>query len=169
MKKLNQILCKFLIIAPLIFSTALSSDKIVGKAKVIDGDTITINSINIRFSGIDAPESFYKGKSQICNLLSNNELVNCGKISKITLENKIKENIITCIKETVDRYNRVIAECFLNEESLSRYMVRSGYAFDYVKFSKGKFQNDQVFAKKNKLGLWNMSFKYPWIWRKMNK
>ena len=169
MKRLSQTLCKIFILLIFLSSESFSNDKILGIAKVIDGDTILINNFKIRFSGIDAPESYYKGKSQICNLLSNNELVNCGKISKITLENKIKENIITCIKETVDRYNRVIAECFLNEESLSKYMVRSGYALDYVKFSKGKFQNDQVFAKKNKLGLWNMSFKYPWIWRKMNK
>ena len=39
---------------------------IVGKARVIDGDTITINNAKIRFSGIDAPEKHYYGQTQFC-------------------------------------------------------------------------------------------------------
>ena len=39
---------------------------ISGKAKVVDGDTITINRTKIRFSGIDAPESYYYGQTQYC-------------------------------------------------------------------------------------------------------
>jgi len=39
---------------------------ITGTAKVIDGDTITINGTKIRFSGIDAPESHFYGQTQYC-------------------------------------------------------------------------------------------------------
>ena len=81
----------------------------------------------------------------------------------------MKNKIVTCLPEYLDRYKRVIAECFVNSESLSSYMVKSGFAFDYVKYSKGKFENDQNFAKENKLGLWNSKFDYPWVWRKLNK
>ena len=45
-------------------------------------------------------------------------------------------------------------------------MVRSGYAFDYAKYSKKKYLKDELHAKTNKLGLWNMKFEYPWEWRK---
>ena len=48
-------------------------------------------------------------------------------------------------------------------------MVRGGYAFDYFKYSSGKYLKDENFAKKNKLGLWKMEFEYPWEWRKSNK
>ena len=81
----------------------------------------------------------------------------------------MKNKIVTCLPEYLDRYKRVIAECFVNGESLSSYMVKSGFAFDYVKYSNGKFENDQNFAKENKLGLWNSKFDYPWVWRKLNK
>ena len=60
-----------------------------------------------------------------------------------------------------------IAECFVNNESLSSYLVRSGYAFAYRKYSK-KFIPDEEFAKSNKLGMWSMEFDYPWDWRKNN-
>ena len=53
----------------------------------------------------------------------------------------------------------------LNGESLSSFLVRSGYAFAYRKYSK-KFIKDEEFAKENKLGMWSMEFEYPWDFRK---
>ena len=74
---------------------------------------------------------------------------------------------MNCVKEGKDRYKRILAECFVNNESLSSYLVRSGYAFAYRKYSK-KFIPDEEFAKSNKLGMWSMEFDYPWDWRKKN-
>ena len=59
-----------------------------------------------------------------------------------------------------------IAECFVNKESLSKFMVRSGYAFDYPKYSKKQYAEDEKYARNNNLGIWNMKFEYPWEWRK---
>ena len=44
----------------LFFLMNLSAD-IVGEAEVTDGDTIIINDIRIRFTGSDAPESYFFG------------------------------------------------------------------------------------------------------------
>ena len=54
----------------------------------------------------------------------------------------------------------------LNGESLSSFLVRSGYAFAYRKYSK-KFIREEEFAKENKLGMWSMEFEYPWDFRKV--
>mgnify|MGYP001338894875 CR=1 FL=1 len=136
--------------------------------KVIDGDTIKINNKIIRFGGIDAPESYYRGKKQKCIL--DKKIIYCGDISKKKLEEKISDNKVTCINEkNKNIYNRIIAECFIGKESLSKYMVRSGYAFDYKQYSKGKYSDDEIYAKKNNNGMWKMKFDYPWIWRKNNK
>jgi len=53
----------------------------------------------------------------------------------------------------------------VNGESLSKFLVRSGYAFAYRKYST-KFIKDEEFAKANKLGMWAMTFQYPWDFRK---
>ena len=53
----------------------------------------------------------------------------------------------------------------LNGESLSSFLVRSGYAFAYRKYSK-KFIKEEEFAKENKLCMWSMEFEYPWDFRK---
>ena len=88
-------------------------------------------------------------------------------MQKKKLIEKIGNQIPNCIAESIDRYFRVIAECFVKNKSLSKYLVRNGYAFAYRKYSK-KFIIDEDYAKKNKLGLWQMEFQYPWDYRKAN-
>ena len=171
MKKLKLILVSFFFILLNINSSfSLNSNiKIIsGKAVITDGDTVKINNKKIRFSGIDAPESYFFGKKQICIL---NEVdIFCGILSKIKLSEKIGNQSIDCqIEENKDQFNRLLGECFLGNESLSVFMVKNGYAFDYPKYSKGKFSEYQKYAKKFSLGLWKMKFEYPWIWRKKNR
>ena len=166
MKKLNLILSNLIFIFLFSISPAYSDEKniIKGKAIVLDGDTIKIKGERIRFGGIDAPESYYKGKEQTCFEDGNN--VFCGQISKEKLIEKIGNNSLNCkVQKNKDRYKRLIGECFLKEESLSIFMVRNGYAFDWPFYSKGKFAKDQKYAKIKKLGFWNMRFEYPWKWR----
>ncbi len=63
----------------------------------------------------------------------------CGELSKEKLKEKIGTNSITCEREKdKDFYGRTLAECFINDESLSKFMVRNGYAFDYTRYSKKK-------------------------------
>ena len=166
MKKLNLILSNLIFIFLFSISPTYSDEKniIRGKAVVLDGDTIKIKGERIRFGGIDAPESYYKGKEQTCFEDGNN--IFCGQISKEKLIEKIGNNTLNCkVQKNKDRYKRLIGECFLKEESLSIFMVRNGYAFDWPFYSKGKFAKDQKYAKIKKLGFWNMKFEYPWKWR----
>lgn len=140
---------------------------IEGNVLVVDGDTIKINGENIRFSGIDAPESYYKGNEQLC--LKEEEKISCGKLSKDFLIKKINNQKVSCkIEPRPDRYKRKLGECFINNKSLSRILVKNGYAFDYPRYSKKKYAKDQEYARENKLGLWNMEFEFPWDFRKNN-
>ena len=140
---------------------------IEGNAFVVDGDTIRINGEKVRFSGIDAPESYYKGKEQIC--FKENERISCGKLSKAFLIKAINSQKVICeIEAKPDRYKRKLGECFINNKSLSRLLVKNGYAFDYPRYSKKKYASDQEHARENKLGLWDMKFEFPWDFRKNN-
>ena len=145
---------KFLIIIVGLLSCNIS---LANNLKIVDGDTIVLNGEKIRFSGIDTPEL-----KQTC--LHNNEIVDCGMSAKILLIKKIGNKTPECISEGKDVYNRTLAECFINGKSLSKFLVRSGYAFAYRKYSK-KFIDDEDFAKANKNGMWAMKFKYPWDFR----
>ena len=58
---------------------------ILGKARIIDGDTIHIGNNKIRLYGIDAPEI-----NQNCSY--NNEDWKCGQLSKNFLLNQLRNN-----------------------------------------------------------------------------
>ena len=156
----NRIKVFLLISICLIFFLINSFDVKSNKVKVVDGDTIHLNREKIRFSGIDTPEI-----KQLCK--KNNEVIKCGILAKELLINRIGKNKIKCFNEGVDQYKRILAECFVNNESLSKYLVREGFAFAYRKYST-KFIEDENFAKKNKKGMWAMKFEFPWEYRKKN-
>ena len=93
--------------------------------KITDGDTIKINGEKIRFSGIDTPEL-----KQTC--IKQGVKKPCGITAKKILIDRIVNNKVTCLKEGKDQYKRTLAECFVNNESLSSYLVRSGYALSLI-------------------------------------
>ena len=157
---LNKINLFLVISICLIFFFLTYKDVKSFEIKVIDGDTIHLNGEKIRFSGIDTPEL-----KQTCS--KNNEIIFCGIEAKKLLVDKIASNEINCISEGKDQYKRTLAECFVNDLSLSSYLVKNGYAFAYRKYSK-KFIVDEDFARSNNLGMWSMKFEYPWDWRKKN-
>ena len=157
---LNKINLFLVISICLIFFFLTYKDVKSFEIKVIDGDTIHLNGEKIRFSGIDTPEL-----KQTCS--KNNEIIFCGIEAKKLLVDKIASNEINCISEGKDQYKRTLAECFVNDLSLSSYLVKKGYAFAYRKYSK-KFIADEDFARSNNLGIWSMKFEYPWDWRKKN-
>ena len=143
MKKLLGIVVLGLLFCNISFADSL---------RVVDGDTIILNGEKIRFSGIDTPEL-----KQIC--MQGDQEVGCGMSAKMILAEKIGNNTPKCISEGKDAYKRNLAEC------LSKFLVRRGYAFAYRKYST-KFIKDEKFAKANKLGMWAMTFQYPWDFRK---
>ena len=137
-----------------------SNNLFASHVTVIDGDTIRLGDVKIRFSGIDAPEI-----NQTC--VASEGKVACGKISRDLLIEKVTNNKISCTDEGKDFYGRVLGECFVNGEALSAYLVREGFAFAYRKYSN-KYIEDEEYAKFNKLGMWSMEFQYPWDYRKNN-
>ena len=129
--------------------------------RVVDGDTIYLNGEKIRFTGIDTPEL-----KQTCIY---ERIINpCGVTAKEILIDKIANYKVECISEGKDQYKRTLAECFVNNESLSSFLVRSGYAFAFRRYSK-KFVADEDYARINLIGMWSMKFDYPWDYRKSKK
>ena len=157
---LNKKKILLLIIICSIFFLFTYNDVKSYEIKIIDGDTIYLNNEKIRFTGIDTPEL-----KQTCN--KNNEIIYCGIEARQLLIDKIGKDKVICVREGKDRYKRTLAECFVNDLSLSRYLVREGYAFAYRKYSK-KFISDEDYARTNNLGMWPMLFEYPWDYRKKN-
>ena len=148
-------------------SSEISS--VSGYAKIIDGDTIKINSKKIRLHGIDAPEKKQTCKKPylIIGIFSFTKSYSCGQVSTDKLIKKINNQIIKCKIKNVDRYNRLIGECYKRNENLNAWLVSNGYAVAYRKYSK-KYIQDERYAKNNNLGIWQGKFEMPWNFRRKN-
>ncbi len=144
-------------------------NKISGFAKVVDGDTIKINSKKIRLYGIDAPEKKQKCKKTYLTIsfMSFTKDYMCGEVSTQKLIKKINKQKLNCNILDVDRYKRLIGECFKRNINLNSWMVSKGYAVAYRKYSK-KYVSDEINAKNNKLGIWQGKFEMPWDYRRKN-
>ena len=128
--------------------------------KIIDGDTIILNSEKIRFYGIDTPEI-----KQTC---TNNigQTYSCGVKAALELKKILSSRKVSCIKKTKDRYKRSISICYVDGKDINSLMVKKGWALAYRKYSK-KYVKDEVIAKSNKAGMWSGDFIAPWKWRRL--
>ncbi len=157
------------IILILFFFQSLNAAEIIGVPRIIDGDTIHINSYKIRLEGIDAPEMRQKCKKPYLKIMFFvfQKNYNCGQFSKKKLTQKIANQSVKCILLGKDRYQRYLGKCLKKNINLNKWMVRNGYAIAYRKYSK-LYISDENFAKDKKLGLWIGTFVEPEKWRKLN-
>jgi hypothetical protein len=108
---------------------AIAAD-LVGRASIIDGDTIEIHGRRVRLFGIDAPES-----RQLCEV--DGKPYRCGQQAALALADEIGQRTVWCEQREVDRYGRMVAVCSAGGEDLGRWMVRQGWALAYRRYSRG--------------------------------
>lgn len=140
------------------YSSSAIAD-VIGKPRVIDGDTIEIAGDRVRLSGIDTPE-----KKQTC-LDESGKRWRCGEDAIFALLDLVGTHWITCKGEKRDRYGRLIAVCFAGPFDINAKMVRQGWALAYRKYSNA-YVAEEAEAKSKRRGLWRGRFVSPWDWRR---
>jgi endonuclease YncB( thermonuclease family) len=143
----------------------LALAEIMGVASVVDGDTIEISDTRIRFYGIDAPEI-----GQTCSIDGDvysisSDTYRCGQQAALALADRIGRDPIYCDERDTDRYGRVVAVCWLNDEDLSAWMVQEGWARAYRQYSRDYVPQEEI-AERERRGIWRGDFIDPWDWRK---
>lgn len=109
-------------------------------AAIIDGDTLEVHGgSHIRLWGVDTPErgeyGYWSAGQVLEHLL--------GKGAKIK-----------CTQKGVDKYQRLVMQCFFGDDDLGAVLVHAGWAVDYPQFSKGFYAAQEQQAKKKRRGLW---------------
>ena len=152
--------------ASILFLTLIHSPafgaKISGYPRIVDGDTVEIAQTKIRLSGIDAPET-----DQLCLDVKGAKWA-CGIAARDQLIRHSDGQIWECDTTGTDQYGRSLANCFIEGEDVSKWMVRSGWALSFVRYSHA-YDADEAAAREAHAGLWSGAFIAPWDWRHRNK
>jgi len=135
----------------------VTEQTIVGYPRIIDGDSIRIEKLNIRLHGIDAPEI-----KQQCKVST--DLKPCGRVASEVLADLIGDEKIRCLWSERDRYDRLLASCYVGEKNVNAEMVKLGMALAYRRYSD-RYVEEEEYAKNAGLGLWATNFVEPWKWR----
>jgi len=154
---------KFLFAAlALLLPSLASAADITGAAKIREADTIQIGNSRIRLAGIDAPSV-----DQLC-LNNKGDRWTCGVAARDELIRHTEGRNWTCHVGQTDRRGRSLARCEVDGEDIQRWLVRSGWALAYTRFSRD-YEADEAQAREAKVGMWQGAFIAPWDWRVRNK
>lgn len=139
-------------------TSAKADDPIIGRASVIDGDTIEIRDLRFRLHGVDAPET-----SQPC-FDENGAQWRCGQAAALALSDYISVSPVSCVPITTDRYGRTVARCSVRGSDIEEWLVRNGWAFAYRKYSTD-YIAAEADARSRRVNIWRGTTQPPWDYR----
>lgn len=128
-----------------------SARKTVKVTRVVDGDTIKIDSgQTVRYIGIDTPESVDPRKGVQC-FAKEASVKNTALVLGKTVE--LEQDI-----SATDRYGRLLAYVWVHDVMVNEYLVREGYAFARTFPPDVKYQlplaEAEAAARQEQKGLW---------------
>lgn len=132
-------------------------DDIAGLADVRDGDSITIDGVQVRLFGIDAPELDQQCRDK------RGATYACGRLSQRHLA-RIAKGEVRCDPIETDRYGRTVAICHAGEVDLGAAMVSAGWARAYLSYSL-RYATAETAAQDRRRGMWDGEFDDPWAYR----
>lgn len=133
---------------------------VMGRASVIDGDTLEIHDQRIRLWGVDAPEG-----RQSCDA-ADGAVYACGRLSANRLDQHLQDKTVACFEEDTDRYGRMVARCEVDGEDVGAWLVRHGYAVRYARYAGTAYLAEEAAAKQDGAGVWSGRFTNPEDWRR---
>jgi endonuclease YncB( thermonuclease family) len=134
------------------------SSVVTGAATVVDGDTLNVGQTRIRLEGIDAPEI-----GQTCGRRWVGTWA-CGTAARDALEKMVGTSTVSCTVTGQDLYGRALGQCTVAGRDLNAEMVRTGFAWAFVKYSRA-YVSVEAEARAARAGIWQGDAEPAWTYR----
>ena len=132
--------------------------------RVSDGDTIIIQAgdidFRVRLHGIDAPELRQPMGTEARLMLERLLGVGSGRIPN--------PPTVRLMVTDIDRFGRIIARVFIEEQEVNLSLLELGYAWHYLEFDQSpEYARAQETAQRDRRGVWAEDDPIaPWEWRR---
>lgn len=127
---------------------------IEGRATVLAGDLLRIDSTLVKLAGIDAPE-----REQRCQRPGNKRW-RCAEAATDALARLTRRRMITCQSKGSDDAGRAKAVCYDGTMDIAGALVSSGHVFAESGFMS-RYAQQEASARTAKLGLWSGDTERP--------
>lgn len=155
-------IARFLLPVVLLFGSPIQAaeQRVAGSPAAIDGDSLDFEGVEIRLSGIDAPEF-----KQEC--VRDTTPWRCGEEAHALLASLIAGYRIECLASETDQHGRLVATCNREGLDLGLVMIEAGLAVTRSD-SPPAYLAAEALRQQHKIGLWASGFQPPAEWRSAN-
>ena len=108
---------------------AAAGERLVGRAHVLDGDTITVAGIHVRLKGVAAPEVKHPGHGGEPG----------GEAARQFMVELIEGETVVCDLTQERTHGRRVGWCYRDGRVIAAELVGAGLARDCPRFSAGRY------------------------------
>lgn len=145
------------VVVAILAAGPVAAADLVGKARVVDGDTLEIAGRFVQIFAVDAPE-----ERQTCD--SRGLEWPCGTEAIFALAREVAGAWVVCEDRGRDEFSRMVGKCRVGDYDLGATLVRAGWAVA-APAAPMVYAAEEAAAREERLGMWQGTFAPPWTWR----
>lgn len=112
-----------LLTVTMLITTAAAAERLVGRARAVDGDTLEVGGVRVRLEGVAAPELHEKG----------------GPAAKAFVTQLVDGQVLVCELTGARTQRRRVGVCRRGKEDVGAAVISAGLARDCSRFSSGRY------------------------------
>ena len=108
---------------------ASAGERLVGRARVTDGDTLRVGGVAVRLKGLAAPEVAHGDDAGEPG----------GVEAKVFMVELVEGEMVVCDLTQERTHGRRVGWCYLDGQDIAEALIRAGLARDCPRFSGGRY------------------------------
>ena len=117
------------ILVALVALPAVAAERLVGRAHVLDGDTVVVAGIHVRLKGVAAPEVAHTGEAGEPG----------GDAARAFMTALIDGQTVVCDLTRERTHGRRVGYCYRDGQDIAAELTKAGLARDCRRFSAGRY------------------------------